>query len=102
MRTETTTGRCLSWMRTTVILIVIMLILIILVLKVKQDPLLPHFFYVVLCLNHLSGYMLIWQERSEEHTSELQSRFDLVCRLLLEKKKKHDDRVKAIHESTEI
>src|SRR5437868_8397440 len=28
-------------------------------------------------------------ERSEEHTSELQSRFDLVCRLLLEKKK-HD------------
>src|SRR5699024_12141830 len=30
-----------------------------------------------------------WQRvrRSEEHTSELQSRFDLVCRLLLEKKK---------------
>src|SRR5699024_6919095 len=28
------------------------------------------------------------KERSEEHTSELQSRFDLVCRLLLEKKKK--------------
>src|SRR5699024_11801272 len=28
------------------------------------------------------------QLRSEEHTSELQSRFDLVCRLLLEKKKK--------------
>src|SRR5690349_22873135 len=27
-------------------------------------------------------------ERSEEHTSELQSRRDLVCRLLLEKKKK--------------
>src|SRR5699024_11613974 len=26
-------------------------------------------------------------QRSEEHTSELQSRFDLVCRLLLEKKK---------------
>src|SRR5699024_11735329 len=30
--------------------------------------------------------------RSEEHTSELQSRFDLVCRLLLEKKKKNLDR----------
>src|SRR5699024_12503499 len=32
--------------------------------------------------------------RSEEHTSELQSRFDLVCRLLLEKKKKdkHEQR----------
>src|SRR5699024_11919633 len=28
-------------------------------------------------------------DRSEEHTSELQSRFDLVCRLLLEKKKKN-------------
>src|SRR5437868_8845101 len=27
------------------------------------------------------------KRRSEEHTSELQSRFDLVCRLLLEKKK---------------
>src|SRR2546421_1084149 len=27
--------------------------------------------------------------RSEEHTSELQSRSDLVCRLLLEKKKQH-------------
>src|SRR6266704_5426759 len=31
---------------------------------------------------------LLHVERSEEHTSELQSRFDLVCRLLLEKKKK--------------
>src|SRR5699024_11527142 len=30
-------------------------------------------------------YSFTW--RSEEHTSELQSRFDLVCRLLLEKKK---------------
>src|SRR5699024_12141036 len=29
------------------------------------------------------------RERSEEHTSELQSRFDLVCRLLLEKKKQN-------------
>src|SRR5437868_10595773 len=29
--------------------------------------------------------------RSEEHTSELQSRFDLVCRLLLEKKKKDQE-----------
>src|SRR2546422_5927113 len=30
--------------------------------------------------------------RSEEHTSELQSRLHLVCRLLLEKKKKRDKR----------
>src|SRR2546429_5404353 len=29
--------------------------------------------------------------RSEEHTSELQSRLHLVCRLLLEKKKNHSD-----------
>src|SRR5438105_10317217 len=30
-------------------------------------------------------------DRSEEHTSELQSRVDLVCRLLLEKKKKQKE-----------
>src|SRR5437868_8039450 len=35
--------------------------------------------------NHLRHH----RHRSEEHTSELQSRFDLVCRLLLEKKKTH-------------
>src|SRR5688572_33143333 len=29
--------------------------------------------------------------RSEEHTSELQSQSNLVCRLLLEKKKKHEN-----------
>src|SRR5438309_8506382 len=33
-------------------------------------------------------------ERSEEHTSELQSQFHLVCRLLLEKKKKYTKRVR--------
>src|SRR5699024_12697424 len=41
-------------------------------------------------LNHqfslLKVNRMVW--RSEEHTSELQSRFDLVCRLLLEKKNK--------------
>src|SRR5690606_39834373 len=31
------------------------------------------------------------RRRSEEHTSELQSRENLVCRLLLEKKKEHDE-----------
>src|SRR5699024_12003264 len=40
-------------------------------------------------------------ERSEEHTSELQSRFDLVCRLLLEKKKNkqsfHHNLLKQLH-----
>src|SRR5260370_22521275 len=34
-----------------------------------------------------------WQWRSEEHTSELQSHLNLVCRLLLEKKKKHRTQV---------
>src|SRR2546422_8593259 len=34
------------------------------------------------------GFQTIY--RSEEHTSELQSRLHLVCRLLLEKKKKKD------------
>src|SRR5271170_8445272 len=33
------------------------------------------------------------QARSEEHTSELQSRVDLVCRLLLEKKKHPTDSI---------
>src|SRR2546429_3353033 len=40
-----------------------------------------------------AGYDFAWgRQRSEEHTSELQSRLHLVCRLLLEKKKKlpHD------------
>src|SRR2546430_3785770 len=32
------------------------------------------------------------RRRSEEHTSELQSQSNLVCRLLLEKKKKNDSR----------
>src|SRR2546422_8227033 len=50
------------------------------------------------CLPHIddflpSGYTkeemkLLNETRSEEHTSELQSRLHLVCRLLLEKKKK--------------
>src|SRR5207249_10842310 len=38
--------------------------------------------------------------RSEEHTSELQSRFDLVCRLLLEKKKKIREKISAIQQLT--
>src|SRR6266496_4675383 len=38
----------------------------------------------------VEDFSLAWCQsvRSEEHTSELQSRRDLVCRLLLEKKKK--------------
>src|SRR5947199_5686594 len=36
----------------------------------------------------------VWLLRSEEHTSELQSLRHLVCRLLLEKKKKKQDNIK--------
>src|SRR5699024_12837385 len=34
-----------------------------------------------------NALLVLYLQRSEEHTSELQSRFELVCRLLLEKKK---------------
>src|SRR2546422_2381905 len=37
------------------------------------------------------------RDRSEEHTSELQSRLHLVCRLLLEKKKKTDIQQDRMH-----
>src|SRR5256886_3939136 len=40
------------------------------------------------------------QWRSEEHTSELQSQSNLVCRLLLEKKKKIDDSIRSTSMST--
>src|SRR2546430_13667445 len=36
----------------------------------------------------LNALIIIFRSRSEEHTSELQSQSNLVCRLLLEKKKK--------------
>src|SRR5438034_8488601 len=37
--------------------------------------------------------------RSEEHTSELQSHSDLVCRLLLEKKKKRPEKLERLEDS---
>src|SRR2546422_8044328 len=37
------------------------------------------------------------KHRSEEHTSELQSRLHLVCRLLLEKKKKYHSNGRALY-----
>src|SRR3712207_6989298 len=45
------------------------------------------------------GVLLV---RSEEHTSELQSRQYLVCRLLLEKKKKDNDRQSLLIQRTTI
>src|SRR5206468_12831370 len=60
------------------------------------------------CLAGVSGVFftqshrsyLLWL-RSEEHTSELQSRSDLVCRLLLEKKKKQKN-IKTSHTELDI
>src|SRR2546422_7815317 len=46
---------------------------------------------VVERLNKEFGAAMARAERSEEHTSELQSRLHLVCRLLLEKKKNTTD-----------
>src|SRR5207249_11798223 len=47
------------------------------------------------------GFAFNWiYPRSEEHTSELQSRFDLVCRLLLEKKKKNHNICKHVNITT--
>src|SRR5699024_12140766 len=51
----------------------------------KLEKALEHF-----NLNVQSKTMVDVGSRSEEHTSELQSRFDLVCRLLLEKKKNNN------------
>src|SRR5690349_24219468 len=45
---------------------------------------------VFLAVRRRHAEQAVVQARSEEHTSELQSRRDLVCRLLLEKKKKHN------------
>src|SRR5688572_31094205 len=44
---------------------------------------------VGLSLKNWDSVFRTWQTRSEEHTSELQSQSNLVCRLLLEKKKKN-------------
>src|SRR2546421_5288777 len=49
----------------------------------------------------LRNFPRLWLQfskvRSEEHTSELQSRSDLVCRLLLEKKKKRKHTALLLH-----
>src|SRR5207249_7685369 len=42
--------------------------------------------HVAIVADAKRGPTAVKSSRSEEHTSELQSRFDLVCRLLLEKK----------------
>src|SRR5690606_40939954 len=60
-----------------------------------EDRLFGHYHGVESVRNIVEGcaelgieYLTLYAFRSEEHTSELQSRENLVCRLLLEKKKK--------------
>src|SRR5947207_5262006 len=53
------------------------------VLRTPTSPFLPSEWATKAIMTFLRG-----DARSEEHTSELQSHSDLVCRLLLEKKKK--------------
>src|SRR2546421_2760570 len=48
-------------------------------------------------LNGAGSTLAATLDRSEEHTSELQSRSDLVCRLLLEKKKKKTNNRSKLH-----
>src|SRR5438270_7236888 len=71
---------------------------------IRRPPRSTLFPYTTLFRSHLAGTgrvraclfrfapgaptMLVPSQRSEEHTSELQSQSNLVCRLLLEKKKK--------------
>src|SRR5215475_15728814 len=45
------------------------------------------------------GVHEVARDRSEEHTSELQSRENLVCRLLLEKKKKKQSTTKKVSQT---
>src|SRR5699024_11673279 len=61
--------------------------------RAKIDPYPETVYQGQLLLYRVGGVKIVavhqfqFVSRSEEHTSELQSRFDLVCRLLLEKKK---------------
>src|SRR5215203_6964656 len=67
-------------------------------LMIRRPPRSTLFPYTTLFRSHAPGRLTqpaaargltSWSMRSEEHTSELQSRQYLVCRLLLEKKKTH-------------
>src|SRR2546422_6319822 len=56
--------------------------------SVTSERSLPELFCTVMCVSVVVQNWNRGGMRSEEHTSELQSRLHLVCRLLLEKKKK--------------
>src|SRR2546421_1985708 len=54
----------------------------------EADPLVPQVEALLVAVQDDDHRRDDSEDRSEEHTSELQSRSDLVCRLLLEKKKR--------------
>src|SRR5207249_4570777 len=58
------------------------------VISPHSTAVIPKTMPLSICALTISGFTVVPQStaRSEEHTSELQSRFDIVCRLLLEKK----------------
>src|SRR5688572_31496305 len=65
----------------------------------------PNLHTYPICLRHGdfgTGNLLYDPQRSEEHTSELQSQSNLVCRLLLEKKKKKKKQTKQITKMSTI
>src|SRR5260370_20350938 len=62
---------------------------------IRTEALLPHFLTTAFIVGHRlleSRRQEMGQQRSEEHTSELQSHLNLVCRLLLGKKKNTDNK----------
>src|SRR5260221_1978594 len=69
----------------------------------RESPFLPE--YEFLAMDPSYPHPIPWSEsvprlRSEEHTSELQSHSDLVCRLLLEKKKQYAARPASVGTDT--
>src|SRR5260370_25771641 len=70
-------------------------------LDVSDGRLSPNFLFFPDLVAARSGKKRKFGERrSEEHTSELQSHLNLVCRLLLEKKKKQDQHAMHNHSYT--
>src|SRR5699024_11714037 len=71
----------------------------------SNHPFFPMINQHVGCFKAFLLSIIVIKFRSEEHTSELQSRFDLVCRLLLEKKKKYrlaSSTINTAHAATKI
>src|SRR5258707_5704328 len=76
-------------------------------LEMPVDPLVPCFTSGITCTGKRNASPSITStsapmDRSEEHTSELQSRQYLVCRLLLEKKKKKNASIHLCHRTSDV